>query len=306
MRTTASSAPQRRARPIRAFALRLLRVLTLGSVIAVGLGAMAARTVYGSVAKSVAMTSSEMTRTAKLHGSRYQGRINGERIFLASTDTPQTVKEVLDVAHAECARGAAGVDPGGAAVMLDAWSALLLGPMRSETTDGGSVACFVRSGAPGVMALLGDLRRVYETGDLANVGTLRFVQATRAAGTAQTHVLRSWTEGSFNLHALLPSSDDVPGADLDGVGRPAGGARRILAGSIDDLPLAIRVYEAPGLPSEILDRYETSLAKTGWRSIRIPTGDAEWMRVFDRGNSTLFVTATAENGCSVVSMAQLP
>ena len=91
-------------------------------------------------------------------------------------------------------------------------SSFVFGVVHREWSNRGYVACIERGGDGGLAGLATDLRDVAQTGDIAKLGTFRYVSVDRGPGATKTHVLRQWTEGEFNLSKLFPATGDVPGS----------------------------------------------------------------------------------------------
>jgi hypothetical protein len=149
------------------------------------------------------------------------------------------------------------------------------------------------------------VRALFSTRDLGKLGTLLYVTAERGPDAKKTHVLRTFTERSFKIDALLPKKGDAPGSDLDGIPRPSPDARRILTATVDGWPLGVRIYDASGDPEEILARYAAELPRSGWTLVDVPTSHGG-MRVFYQRGTSLFVTASIERSRTVVALADVP
>ena len=270
---------------------------------------MVARSVYGSTAASLYEIDRKWARqTGSIDKQQYRVHLNGQAMAISSHMTDKSIRDVLKAAEDECRAHTGGLDgeftklPGYAMAKL---TSFVFGVVHQEWADHGYVACIERDGNRGVAGLASDVRDLMKTGDISKLGTFRYVEADRGKGTTKTHVLRQWTEGEFSLAKMFPAEGDVPGSDLAEVPRPAGG-RRILEASVNGSPLGVRVYDSPGAPEAILAGYEKDFVSKGWKSVSVPEKDAQKMRVFDQGESDVFISASRTGARTVVSISDLP
>ena len=147
------------------------------------------------------------------------------------------------------------------------------------------------------------LQRFAETGDLAAIGRLRYVYA-RETGPGQSHVVAAWTEGSFDVGALLPPKlgGDTPGSDSRVVPRPAD-AVRLLTADVEGVPYAVRLYDAAGAPEAFMAGYEASLLDNGWSKVEGSSDPRA--RSYVRGPIDLMVVAGDHGARSMVSMVEM-
>jgi hypothetical protein len=291
------------------FYLKVLRLSTFCAIASVFLAVLVARSVYGSTTASLSELNQKWTRRAgAVDKQQYRILLNGQAMMISSHMADQSIHEVLEAANEECRAHTGGLDgdfaklPG---VALTKLTNIVFGVERKEWVDHGYVACFERDGNRGIAGLANDLRELVKSGDVSKLGTFRYVQVDRAQGATKTHVLRQWTEGEFSLTKMFPVEGDVPGTDLVEVPRPDG-ARRILEAGMEGSPFGVRMYDAPGAPDVILGGYQRDLAAKGWAVMPLPEKDALKMRVFSKGDATLFITASPEAGRTVVSLADMP
>src|SRR5262249_10580131 len=153
-------------------------------VVSLGIGLVAARSVYGDVASSALSIGHELGKMDDA-GKKRPFRINGEPIYVGAVTVDTPVVEILDRAEAgrrpRSPGAASGLDgppetvrehlpQGGAAA----------GVLRESRSDRGVVACLVREdGHPGLGLedLAARLSAMMANGDLAEVGKLRYVFA---------------------------------------------------------------------------------------------------------------------------------
>ena len=197
--------------------------------------------------------------------------LNGQRMRLSTAVVPLSVPAALDRFEGLCRRGPNGlahaVDQipearsAGARIPL----ARRLGILRNDNAHDGIVACIVHRGdrALELSELMAELT---STLDIGLLGDFFFVYARDASvgGKQQTHLITSWTHGSFQPSVMFPASGDAPGSDSSLAARPAS-ARRVLSGVAVDAPYALRVYETSEPAAPALAGFDASMALRGWR-----------------------------------------
>mgnify|MGYP001812920903 FL=1 len=137
--------------------------------------------------------------------------------------------------------------------------------------DHGYVAC-LRLGVASLRSLAARFARFVQTGDLADLGGLRYAYAHRArTDAARTLLFTLWSDGSLPLGSLIPRAGlDSPGEDLPGVPRPEG-ATRLLSFHETAAPSRIAVYRNRGqAPADAAKVYRERLIADRW----IPIGAA--------------------------------
>lgn len=201
--------------------------------------------------------------------------INGARMLVSSGMDDRSVSEVLDVFEARCR----ALDGDFAAQLEQAGESIpeggdwLDGTIRQGDDERAYVAC-LDLGQSGLdpAGLLARVQRFLDTGDLAEIGELRYVFAERAEHG--THFVAYWTEGAFPLRAMFPSEGDAPGRDVEGVARPPG-ARRVLSATAAGEPYSLTVYAGASMGVEALESfYRTSLVEQGFRLLEAEPGEA--------------------------------
>jgi hypothetical protein len=188
-----------------------------------------------------------------------------------------------------------------------------IGVIRKEGAARGAVACLARDGSEGSAGFLRGVHAMLASGDLAELGKLRYVVVERSPGATRTHVVAAWTDGPFHLGALFPKGEkDAPGSDPLGAPRPEG-SRRLLTASLEGVPYGVRVYDAASAPAEVLAGYDRAMPGQGWRAIAGVAGglDAKGRsgRAFTRDGVDLMIFADPSRRDAtraVVSVIELP
>jgi hypothetical protein len=233
--------------------------------------------------------------------------------------TSLPVEEVLERVEQHCA----GEPPGGSSEP-GSWLATLDGPAtfgadperwrvaRHAEPDGsvGQLACFARSSAQGTSRLDAVLQFL-QTSDLSRLGDARYVIAQHDAPSAQTHVLGIWTKGSFDVPAMFPVGEDVPGGDSDVAPRPPA-SRRVLSARVQSRPYALRLYTTPSDPEQVAQYYEREMLARGFSSPAGPEPETlmrlprQASRAFLRDGLALLLGAErGDSGSTLVSLVEL-
>ncbi|APR84485.1 Hypothetical protein A7982_09834 [Minicystis rosea] len=293
---------------------KLARLAVFGMTVSLGLGLVAARSVYGDVRSAAFSMGRELGQLGDV-GTKRPLKINGEPIFIASTTEDVSVKEVLDQTEARCKLASAGMAAELANLSeslkqklpSDLGESRAAGILRDDRGDSGVVACLIRDdGAPasGVADITARLGAMLKTGDLGAVGRLRYVFAEKTS-TGRTHVVAAWTDGSFNLYALLPSAGkDAPGSDAQNAPRPPN-AQRILSADIEGVPYAVRIYDSTATPAEIVKLYDTDMPGRGWSPAYGVPGEGPDQRAFTRPGADLMVITSRDGARTLVSIIEM-
>jgi hypothetical protein len=239
---------------------------------------------------------------------------NGQRIYLSSGMTRHSLSRVLDYYERHCLE-----HDGGLGEELDASATSypevrlnrdLLDPViRGDRGDHGVVACLYmeeRDGARGFMERYG---RYQESGDISEVGDMRYVYAEEASDGG-THFVALWTDGSFVLDSMLPREGDAPGEDPSDLSRPQK-VRRFVSFEEAGAPQRMTVYRADddGPTEHQLERfYREDLSRRGWHLLdpRL-SDDAPARRLFaaERGERMVtFIIDSDERGRAVATLLE--
>jgi hypothetical protein len=212
----------------------------------------------------------ELDGMRDLLGNTKAVTLNGQRMMVSTAVVPLGVRAALDRFEGLCRRGPNGlaqaVDQLPEARSAGAEIPLVrrLGILRNDNASDGIVACIVHRGdrARELSELVADLTRSLDIGLL---GDFFFVYARDASssGKQQSHLVTSWTHGSFQPSAMFPASGDAPGSDSAIAARPTN-ARRVLSGVAVGASYALRVYESSVPPDAALAQFDASMTLRGW------------------------------------------
>ncbi len=317
--TTAADTPERPApsTPLRYLAdraKRIARVSAYFAVVTLVLGTIATRRVYGSIARGGLEIGSGLAQLGDVVGPSYRVLLNGESMNVSSAMTDEPLDAVLQRFEKECREHAGGLEDEmrslpatlGGELPAEVRGPAGLGIVTSREGDRGMVACLARDvdlGYAGTMHAFGQFAR---SGDLADLGKLRYVLAEKSK-SGRTHVVAVWTEGSFRIGRLFPAEGDCPGSDLPDTFRPEG-ARRLLTASVADAPFGVRIYEVPGDPDQVLAQYAAGMPALGWKAVQTVDRGLDGARAFMRGPVDLLVTTqpSRDGKNTVVSLVSMP
>jgi hypothetical protein len=135
--------------------------------------------------------------------------------------------------------------------------------------------------------------------------------AARRLDGGGTLVVATWTDRPFRLDEVFPASDrDAAGDDPQVAPRPGGG-RRMLSARDGRSANGVTLYEMPEPPALALDRYAAQMKSRGFRPP--PPGPqaalaerAPETRAFERAGVDVLVTATREDGVTLLSVVEMP
>ena len=254
-----------------------------------------------------------------LEGSEQAMSINGQRMFLASRVTPLSLDRVLGLFEHDCQANSGGLGqelgqlpaaPPGTAFPAELRDPSRWLTQREEDGRAGQLTCFVgRSSPGGLRGLIARLAAFAKSGDLAELGDAHYIVAERDEGSHLTHVLAIWTEGHFNVLSMFPANGDAPGSDSSVVPRPPNSVR-MLSAEAPDRPYALRMYDSPQKPSEILTGYSRQMQSRGWSKLDVSRAGAidfnQSTRTFTKdGRAVIVVVNTTPEEKSGVNLIEL-
>lgn len=274
LKQRASGTPARRWRSRLQGALRvaaLLVVVALGALLWTWQRAHA----YGE--RVLTEVGEHMMRYA---GARQQSApeeltLNGSHFLLSTGSVEAPVDEVLDVFHAKCNRRNGQLHDQWAEVAEARgvehthYNSLLDGVFRGSDGQRGVLACLETGPARlSPELLLARARRALDTGDLAQLGGLRYVFVTPGSSHGVSVFVAVWSEGPVNFRSMFPSHGDAPGADPEGIPRPPN-TRRVIASAPEGHAASLHVYSSTELHRDDLRAfYATELPKAGFKLYR--------------------------------------
>ena len=232
--------------------------------------------------------------------------VNGLEVHRMTASTSLSVRDALDRLQGVCkARG--GIETSTALLRAQRvdpkkrFPGVLNGSFRRDSDNEGVLACIDTDKPLGISELAPRLRQFAQTGDLSEVGKLRYVLARREGTVTSLMVL--WTEGNAPLLKMFPKTGDAPGNDMTDVPRPDR-SERLLSATELSAPYGIAVYRSLGLlPSALRDSYSAKLKELGWHIAKSANTNSFAAR---RGTRTIVVhLAPTASGQVTTSITEL-
>lgn len=226
--------------------------------------------------------------------------LNGVQVQLSVGAATRSVSDVLDHFQRRCKQHAGGLGAqlhdalrtsGGTQAASAPSDTLLDGIYRMGNEHRGVVACLDLGVASISMdELARRVQRVTDSGDLSQLGRLRFVSAER--GAQRTVFVAMWTEGPVNVRHMFPSDGDAPGYDATGIPRPSG-ARRVLSAREAGQDKGIHAYLATNAPlAAVRHDYLTQLQREGFQRFGDNNAQADGA-IVQRAERTYAITFSA-------------
>ncbi|MBI5537774.1 MAG: hypothetical protein HY898_33930 [Deltaproteobacteria bacterium] len=305
-----SAAPAKRTRR-KLKLLGVLRVMAYAFVVCLVMSALAARSAWGDLKESALVLGRELVTFGDLLGKSHRLRLNGEPVFVASAMTDQTVQQVIDRFDKTCREHAGGLveefenlpEAVRAKVPERYQGSEGVGILRKDGDQEGVIACLSQDGKEGSRGVLRNFDAFAATGDLASIGKLRYVYATRTAA-GKTHVVVVWTDGSFKIRNIVPMDGaEPPGSDPPDTPRPMG-ATRLLSAEVEGAPYGVHIYDVPRKSEEVLRGYEEEMPKHGWTALPVVAAKQSDARAFQRPGSDILVIAHPKGDRTYVSLVE--
>lgn len=118
-------------------------------------------------------------------------------------------------------------------------------------------------------SIISRVTRFLDTGNIADVGNLRYMYAER--GEESTFYVTMFSDSDLNLNHMFPETGDAPGVDL--VPRPEG-SRRLLSSTETGQPYSMTIYTSTGEDvGAMASHYENSLPTEGWAIVEAQPGE---------------------------------
>lgn len=294
----------------------ILRVATYLFVVCSVVAVVAIRSAYGDAKEQALFVGKQLTEMKDLVGSSHRLKLNGETIYVASAITDQSVSRVLDRFEQVCAKAGTGLAEEFQKLPVEAQRGFQtpvgelgeggskLGIIRDERDYEGMVACLVRAPEQKQESIYERLQQFADSGDLGDVGQLRYAYA-RHTDSGKTHVVTSWTEGSFQVRNLAPPDGrEAPGSDPANATRPLD-STRLLTAEIEGAPYAVRVYDASARWERVLQAYDREMGRLGWQTAPYVAEEVPNGRAYSREGVDLLVFADENGDHSVVSVVEM-
>ena len=257
------------------------------------------------------LTGRQLASMGNVDGAVYRVRLNGEPIYVNSATVEASLGEVLDHFESQCVKDAGGLDRIFASLSSNLKAGLdkvdgsaRIGVVRQQKGQEGMIACLAQEPLDDLVDLPSRLSRFVESGNLSDVGDLRYVYAT-ATEEGRTHVVSVWTDGDFNLFRVVPRiGEDAPGSDSPNAPRP-GEAVRLLSAWVEGAPYGVRVYDSAKAQADVLAMYDAEMPSRGWVSVDKVADNVPWGRAYTREGVDMMVFVSEEKGRTYISVVEM-
>lgn len=192
-------------------------------------------------------------------GERSEGvremAFNGAKVFVKSRTLKVPQEKILDVFEQRCLDSDGGINE--EFEKLEGYLAEMKGRpkkeeafdgvMRMEDDDMGVVSCLhvPPEGKEGFQGLLDRVENFSQSGNLSDVGYLRYLYTLPDKNSAetQTFVLSIWSDSEINIKKMFPSGKrDAAGSDIQNFPRPPE-SHRLLSMNQKGAPYAVNAYK---------------------------------------------------------------
>lgn len=278
------------------------RVMAYGMVVCGGVGLYTAHNAAADFREQGLKVGADLQELTDLMGETEEIRINNQSIYMSTATSDETVSQVLDRFQANC-----DSHPGAMKDLLkevvekrtptkefEKKDTKTLTTQREEAHDQGTVICM--AGQEGKLGWKDAITAFTNTGDLSNIGNLRYVYAQKDPKSGTTSIRTVWTEGKFNFYAVMPKDGelkvDAPGSDANNVPRPEH-TMRIFTAEAANNQYAARFYQTDDAPKDQLAAYDSKMEKLGWEMVTVDQvgTDADtthWYMNHDSGEQMVF------------------
>lgn len=302
---------------------KVLRLAAFLSCVCALVLAASARAVAQNAREGLLAFGHEMMRYAGngSMGAERRLSVNGAEVRFATGSSEDSVRAVLEYYEARCAEHDGGLaaqveelQAGTRAAVAGALAGRAQRGRRSPATlrgggeNQGFVACLDARGARfTVDELTRRLRRFGETGDVSDVGHLRYLYAERAEN-GRTRFIGFWSEGRLAVREMFPTTGDAPGGEIEGVVR-APGLRRLLLAREEGEPYGVAIYAGATDREQAERHYREAMTRDGWTLLPLRGGapdlQGQTMLAFERDRRTvhLVLDTTSAGQTSVTVLA---
>jgi hypothetical protein len=288
------------------------RVAAYGTVVAVGISALAARSAVADVEQGSLRFGRDLEKVADLLGDTKQVQLNGETIYFSTATTKDDVATVLNRFQSHCDDDPAmrGIDWADVATTQVApgqdSDGKGLGTYRKESEGDGVVMCFRRSDT--TKTFVDAITQFNSTHDFASIGKFRYVHVSHNAAQGKSAVQVVWTDGSFKVDNVMAPEDgtDAPGSDSPGLPRPER-SQRILTATATGTIYAVRMYRTNDSVEKALASYDAQMDAKDWAIIQPPdavrgTEVGHW---YERDGAQTMVSVTKDDGRTVLTVGEM-
>jgi hypothetical protein len=309
----APSPRARRARRLR-YLPNVLRLVAFCTFVSLVVAAFTVRAVAGNLREGMLSLGHEMMRYTDraAMGPARTLSLNGAAVDFATGSTQDTVEHVLGVYERRCASHDGSVaqqiaDLAGTSPRAGEFARQHgLSTMRAGDDRQGFVACLDLGDARvAPEEILRRVRSFVASGDVADVGRMRYLYAERA-NNGRTRFIAFWADGEVNVRRMFPAAGDAPGADVPSVPRGPG-LRRLLSAYEVGQNYAMEIYAGRAPRPQLEAFYRDAMPRNGWSPIPMRGGapdlHGQTMLTYEKGATTVsLVFDSARDGTASVTV----
>lgn len=301
--------------------------------LALGVAVFATASVVGvqyaraELAERLLSLAAPLGKFVELAGPELTLELNGATLRVSTSTIPGDVASALDRFDAICAdsaprlaaalrqaaaphsarrggvsrgtrSGLPRLDSGDAAAPRGTRSGLL----RVDAGEAGAALCLAQADDSDLAGLVKRAAHVAQSGDLAQLGQLRYL-SVRSVDARASQLVLVRADGPLPLEAMFPSHSDAPGRDFAALPRPSLG-RRMLSAHVSGSASGLVAYRVPGTPDAALAAYVAELARQGYRELPIP--GAPGITSVLRGRECFVLHALSLDGECAIGAVALP
>ena len=251
----------------------IVRVLAFALLVNAAFSVLCVRRVWGDIGRSAEQAGERLSELSQVLGERQALTLNGSVLYVGARHVELDVDAVLDRFEQHCQAHSGGFDvemrslsqAARASLGLEPRSGRGLGTARFQDSSGaGVIACVVApAGSTGFTGLWQRIQAFAQSGDLSQIGHLRYAFARKTKGGTGADIVTIWNEGALNVSEMLFPEGDAPGRDNLEIPRPPESAR-VFDAEVDSKPYAVRSYESKRSRAELVAFYQAKLAALGW------------------------------------------
>lgn len=294
------------------------RALAYITVVSFAFSLVSLRSVYGRVRDASLEIGRDLLPLKSILGPAQPLLINGAKVFVGARHVDESVGDVVERFEAYCeeqsgnlAEDLERLDPSQQAELPSEFRRPnRLGILRNDAGDEAAIACIAApQGSRGIDGFITRAQNLLSTGDLGELGRLRYLFARKNQKAGGTDVITLWQEGSFPIMRMLFPEEDVPGSDTESVPRPQG-SMRVLSAEVPGTGYGMRAYATSESAERVLQGYEESLPLLGW--VHRPPPDvpesevmSDGVRTFTKEDAAIYIIADDSEGRTIVQVVEM-
>jgi hypothetical protein len=255
---------------------------------------------YAEIKDSSFALGRELLNLGPALGAAHPVRINGSTVYAGGHHVKLGLVEVLDQVEKDCEEHGLtlqdDIDKLPARykkrIPEDVRTSKKVALVREQRDHEGAIACLaVPPDTRGLRKLAARFEAFMTSGDLSEVGKLRYVFARSDTQIGGTNVVSVWSDGPLNLWQMVEPQGDAPGSDLTDFPRPPHSVR-VLSAALEGTSYGVRSYLTNDSPDKLLSYYDGQLKTEGWKPAlpnnQLPADARDGRAFFKNGAAVIF------------------